>query len=289
MSETDTPTPTAEPEHSPAEEQTSAAKMHNFSEYVHVGPGAEECPHATDGKCAEREHFHGWVRLPNPFEKKSIDDKAAAAEARKLRSYRDADSNDSVILDNDIAGLQAAGDREVLIEEIVGADFLQDHLRAVNELAEEDEKEDGEWATIEEDRERWNALGAKQPDDRDEEEFAKLGERISEHAQLVNTRRDEIQVPRRQALADTSIEDLATMVRQLRVDGMANGIRREEKLKWEMYICTLKPKDPNKPGFPIERCFSSIDAFVSGPPEVLEVIAETVTKLNRESATHLKG
>ncbi|HXU05783.1 MAG TPA: hypothetical protein VN903_32735 [Polyangia bacterium] len=285
MSDIDT---TPAPERSHAEEETPQ-KMHNFSAYIHVGPGAEECEHREDGRCADRDHFHGWVRLPNQFERKSISDKAIAAEARKLRAFRDPESSDSVVLDNEIDAIVARDDREALIDEVVGADFLQDHIRAVKEIGEEDEQEDGEWATIEEDRERLNALRGKSPEDRNEEEFEELGSRIARHAELVNARREEIQAPRRQALADTSIADLGTMVRQLRVEQMGNGIRREEALKWEMYVCTMKPKSPDKPGFPNERAFSSIDTFVAAPSEVLEPIANTVTRLNQEAGSHLKG
>lgn len=297
MSDIDTPTP----ERSPAEEQT-AEKMHNFSAYIHVGPGAEECDsiltvtdkrgvehEVPNGRCDDPDHFHGWVRLPNQFERKSILDKAAAAEARRLRAFKDADSGESLVLDQEIDAIIARDDREGLVDEIVGADFLQDHLRAVAEIAEDDEKEDGEWKTIEEDRERVNALRGKAPEDRDEGEFEALQERVTRHAEIVNERRDAIQVPRRQALADTSLVDLGTLVRQLRVDAIASGIGREERLKWEMFICTMQPKSPDKPGFPNQRSFNSIDAFVAGPPEVLEEIAATVTRLNREAGAHLKG
>lgn len=286
MSEIETTTPT--PERTPAEEET-APKMHNFSAYIHIGPGSEECEHSEDGKCADREHFHAWVRLPNQFERKSISDKAIAAEARKLRAYRDAESSDSLVLDNEIDSLVTLDDREALIDEVVGSDFFQDHLRAVKEIAEEDEKEGGEWATIEEDRERLNSLRERPPEDRNEEEFEELGSRIARHAELVNDRREEIQKPRRDALKETSAADLGTMVRQLRVEVMGNGVRREEALKWEMYVCTMKPKSPDKPGFPNERAFSSIDTFVAAPSEVLEPIAETVTRLNQEAGGHLKG
>lgn len=289
------------PERSAAEEDTPT-KMHNFSAYVHVGPGAETCEsivtvtdkhgaerEVPNGKCDDPDHFHGWVRLPNQFERKSISDKAVAAEARRLRAFRDADSADSLVLDNEVDAMVARSDRDALIDEIVGADFLQDHIRAVAEVGEEDEREDGEWATIEEDRERLNSLRDRAPEDRDEAEFEELGTRITRHAEIVNARRDEIQAPRRQALADISPADLGTMVRQLRVEAQANGTRREEALKWEMYICTFRPKNPEKPGFPSERAFASIDTFVAGPPEVLEVIAETVTRLNQEAGGHLKG
>lgn len=289
---------TPEPERSHAEEETPA-RMHNFSDWVHVGPGAATCDciktvtensgrehQAADGTCQDPDHFHGWVRLPNQFERKSIADKAAAAEARRLRALRDPDSGDSVILDNEIESMVLAGDKEPLIDEIVGQNFLEDHIQAVKEVGEDEE---GEWDTVEEDRERLNALRAKLPEDRDEEEFERLGDRISRHADLVNERRDAIQEPKRAAIADKPIEELGQIVRQVRVDAMANGTRREEALKWEMYICTFQPKALDKPGFPSQRSFSSIDAFVAAAPEILEPIAHTVTSLNQDSATHLKG
>lgn len=303
MPEIDTPAqteetavPAPEPERSPAEDETPK-KMHNFSAYIHVGPDAESCDCivavgdivAPNGRCADPEHFHAWIRLPNQFEKKSIADKAGAAEARRIRAFRDPNSNGSVMLDNEIEGIVLGGDKEALIDEIVGKDFLEDHLQAVREISDEDADEDGEWATIEEDRDRLNALRGKLPEDRDEEEFEQLDARITAHAELVNERRDVIQAPKRGAVADKPIEELGQIVRQVRVEAIANGTRREESLKWEMYVCTMKPKDPSKPGFPSERAYPSIDAFVMAPAEVLEKIAETVTQLNQDSAAHLKG
>lgn len=273
-------------ESSPAEDSTPA-KMHKFSEYVHVGPGAAECEHGQDGQCQDPLHFHAWCRLPNQFERKSISEKATAGEARALRALRNVESDKRVILDGELAGVIARNDREALIEEIVGEEFLQDHLRAVAEIAQEDEED--QWETIDEDRERLRALDEKAEDDRDAGEYQELGDRIAEHTRLVNERRDAIQIPKRQAVADKSVEDLADIVREARIEQAGEARRREDYLKWELHVCTLKPKDPSKPGFPNERAFGSIDDFTSGPPEALEAITSTITALEQEAADHLKG
>jgi hypothetical protein len=277
--------PTEAPESSHAEEATPA-KMHRWSSYLHVGPGAAECPDGENGACTEKEHFHAWCRLPNQFERKAIGEKATASEARALRALRDPEKDARVVLDSEIEGMIARGDKEVFIDEIVGESFLEDHIRAVSEIAEEGEDQ---WDTIDEDRERLRALEAKPEDDRSEEEFTSLNDRIAEHTRLVNERRDLIQAPKRQAVQDKSVEELAAIVREARITQAAEAKRREDYLKWELYICTMAPKNPEKPGFPSERAFGSIDHFAAASPEQLEAITETVTDLEKEAADNLKG
>lgn len=281
MTET-TDAPTAET--SPAEGATTK-KLHTYSAYLHVGPGAEECEHATDGACKDLDHFHAWCRLPNQFERSSLAEKANAAAARRVRLLRDPQSDTRVILDGELEAMRVGDEREELTEEIVNKDFLTDHLQALKEVAEEDEQ----YETIDEDRERLRALEAKPAEERPAEEYQHLQDHLEEHTRKVNERRDQIQAPRREAVKDKPIDDLVEIVRERRIENIEQGTRREEYAKWQWYICTFKPKNPDKPGFPSDRVFSSIDAFTASAPEQIEAIAELVTKLDRESSESLKG
>lgn len=291
-------TETTTAETSPAEEAT-AGKMHQFSRYIHVGPGAETCAciktvtdgrgeeHVVaDGSCEDPEHFHIWVRLPNQFERESLRDKASAAEARKLRALHDLDSDSRIILDGELEAIVRADDREALIGEITGQNFLEDHLQALKEIAEE---ADGDYDTIDEDRERLRALEEMPEEERPSEEFEQLRVRLADHTEKVNKRRDEIEKPRREAVAEKPIEELCSIVRDLRIESAGNTTRRQEYGKWEWYICSFKPKSPDKPGFPNERAFGSIDHFTSSPPEVIDAIANVVVELEREAGEALKG
>ena len=273
------------PETSPAEGATPA-KMYNYSEYVHVGPGASECEHGTDGACQDPTHFHAWCRLPNQFERKSLQDKAAAMKARKLRALRDPESDSRLILDSELEATKVRGDKEPLIEEIVNQEFLRDQLDALKEVQEE---ADGDYDTIDEDRERKRALEEMPEDDRPEEEFTYLVKRLAEHTEKVNATRDRIQLPRREAVEAKPIEELCDLVREQRMENIANQEHSQEYAKWQWYICTFQPKAPDKPGFPSERVWGSIDAFSHAAPEAIQAVTEVVGELEKESSETLKG
>lgn len=277
--------PDPEPESSPAENAT-AKKLHRYSAYVHLGEGAEECEHSTDGACTDNSHAHIWCRLPNQFERSSLSEKAAAAAARRLRVLRDPESDARVILDGELESMRINEQREEMVAEVVNSDFLADHLTALREVGEDD---DGEWETIDEDRERLRALDAMSAEDRPTEEYDELKAHLAKHTELVNDRRDAVQLPRKEEMEAKPIEELCEVLREQRIDAMGTAARREEYAKWEWYVCSFKPKSPDKPGFPNERYFSSIDAFTQAPPEEIEAISEMVTTLDQEAAENLKG
>lgn len=274
-----------QPETSPAENGT-ANKMHRYSDYLHLGPDAEDCEHAIDGACTNVDHSHIWCRLPNQFERTSLSEKAAAAAARRLRVLRDPESDPRVILDGEIESLRINDQRDDMIAEITNSDFLADHLTALKEIGEED---DGEWDTIDEDRERLRALEEMAHEDRPAEEYQELSAHLAKHTELVNERRDAVQLPRKQEMEAKPIEELCEVLRDQRIDAMGTAARREEYAKWQWYVCAFKPKSPDKPGFPSERYYSSIDAFSHAPPEEIEAISELVSTLDREASENLKG
>ena len=291
-------TETTTAEHSPAESATPA-RMHRYSSYIHVGPGADSCACikevtngrgetflAPDGSCEDPEHFHGWVRLPNQFERDSLREKASAAEARQLRALRDAESDSRIVLDGEVEALVLGGNREALVGEIVGQNFMEDHLQALKEIAEE---ADGDYDLIDEDRERLRALELMGEEERPSEEFEQLRVRLARHTELVNERRDQIEKPKREAVEGKLIEELGEIVRELRIESAGNQARRQAYGKWQWYICTFKPKALDKPGFPSLRAFGSIDEFSGAPPEVIDAIASSVLDLEREAGEALKG
>src|SRR4051812_30709654 len=100
MSTIEAEAPTADEETVPADESPAVAEqsreeLFRWSTWVHVGDGADECALAqavgdSDYKlgkpiptCEDPGHFHAWLRLPNPLQRRDIVDKARAARARK--------------------------------------------------------------------------------------------------------------------------------------------------------------------------------------------------------------
>lgn len=276
--------PAPEPEQHPAE-TARPKKLNEYSGYIHVGPGAEECEHGTDAACENQDHFHAWCRLPNQFERQDLNTRGAAAAAKRRRSLNEEDSNSRVILDGELEGIKHRGDRDVLVSEIVGLHFLEDHLEATRDV----EAEHAEFEQIDDHKERLRVLEEMPEAERPEEEFTTLRKMVMEHTALVNAAREQLEAPRKEALNERTLDELVEIVRDQRIDGLCNQAHSEEYAKWEWYTCTFKPKAPDKPGFPSERAFSSITAFLAGPPEALEAIADKMTRLERDGTINLKG
>ena len=273
--ESEAPIPVAEApvaETSPAEKQ-GLTEMWEFSRYVHVGPGAENCEEAIDGSCADPLHFHAWCRLPNPFQNASIREKALAAKARKERLLRDPEADAYAILEGEMDRLRRVGNQEALIEDLLAQTLWKDSLTAMRELGEEDE-----WKTIGEDRERFQALNSMPADDRPADEYGELERHLEAYEKALNARREEEQRPQREALQAKSVDELIEQIRDSRIESEANEDFMRVFSLWEWYTGTLKCRDPER-GFPTERVFGDVNHLQNAAPEVIEALEATFTEL----------
>jgi hypothetical protein len=119
---------------------------------------------ASTGDCGDEEHFHAWIRLPNPFQIRDITEKARAARARKKKELDDETSDARVTLEFDLQDL-AATTKEVIVNEIVDKDFADDYRKAVREVdtqldpdyapKDEDDEIPKLWEHIDQDREEY--------------------------------------------------------------------------------------------------------------------------------------
>lgn len=280
------PAPTPEEaeaaEQSPAQSRDSSS-IFEFSSFVHVGPGADACEEAETGRCNNPVHFHGWIRLPNQFQQESIQEKAFAGKARKLRVLRDVDSDARTILDGELEELVHLGSREDVIDQIVNQDFLKDHLQAMR-VIQEDEK----YAHIDEDRERLRALQEMDPDERPEEEYDELQKHVGGYVDAVNEERVRIQQPLRDAVADKPMEELVDLVREARIQGIAQEEFDRVYSLWEWYIGTLKPRPADK-GLPQERLFGSVEHLKSAAPEVINALGAAFKDIEAAAGRSLQG
>jgi hypothetical protein len=255
--------------------------FHRFSRYLHIGEGAAECEHSEDGACEDPTHFHAWVRLPNQFERESMRDRATAAKARKLRSLKDPESDARVVMESDLDALRIRGETGPLVEELVNQSFLEDHLQALTDV-----NEDGEYDTIDEDRVRLQEI-EKMPAEEQPEEGEELRKRLAEHTEKVNTARDALQLPHKQSLEGKTLYELVEMIREQRIENVGLGEFNSIYARWEWYIGTLKPK--SGAGYPNERVYPSMEAFLKAPPEIIEEVMVTVNALETEQGGLLKG
>jgi hypothetical protein len=281
----DTPEPNGT---DPTAERTAAseqdhASLFRYSRYLHVGPGAEDCPEGEVGTCADPLHFHAWLRIPNQFQHNSIREKALAAKARKLRLLRDEESDIRVILDSSLEEMVLQDDREELIEEIVNKDYVKDYWSAMKEVGEEEE-----YATVEEDRERFRALGLLPEDERPAEEYAELEKHLEQYSEKIMEAFRATQKPLRDSLADKTTQELADLVREDRMDAEAQQAFKETYDVYEWFIGTLQPKDLSK-GWPQDRVFGDINHLKRASGEVIAALDEAFTELDAEAGRQLKG
>lgn len=273
--------PEAQAEHSPAETRDSS-QLFEFSRYVHVGPGADDCPEGENGQCDNSLHVHMWIRLPNPFQHTSIREKAAAAKARRLRLLRDENSDARTIIEGAIEEMVAHGDKDALIEEIANKDFLTDHLKATRNVQEEEGFEH-----IEEDQERLRALRNMDPEQRPEEEYDELERHCTEFVEHVNAERAKLQDPIRESVGEHGLDELVELVREDRIQRDAGAVFNEVYSRWEWFVSCLKPRDPAN-GLPSERYFASIDQLRDCAPEVYNALDYHFTHLEAAQGQALK-
>lgn len=254
------------PESIPAE-TADPVRLLRFSDEVHVGVGAEECEHSRDGSCENPDHFHAFIRLPNELQRKSLIEKAEAAKARRMRQLRDPESDIATILDSEMEELARNSDHEALVDEVVGFDFVKDHISAMREVME-----DEEYQHIEDDRERLRALSAMPDDERPEDEFRELEKHVLAYTEAVGEARERIQKPLRDAMLDKGVEELLELVRAERERSIAREAGEDAYSEWEWFIGTLKTRVPTKVTAPQQRVWATVDDMRAAPDEVIAAL-----------------
>lgn len=227
-------------------------RLYEFSSWLHVGPGAEECADVEEEKgesnCSNRIHFHAWCRVPNQYEARDIATKALAAKARKARQLRDEDSDASQILDDEMESIAALGDegKATLVMELVQRDWFKDYLEAEQEVLELEADDPGEgepdkkYALIKEDERRFAELEAMPEDERPADEYAELEKHLAAFHQDVKDHHDQIQESKRAPLMGRDINALIDMVRKERVVAMANDEFHHVRRSWTMVYGVLR-------------------------------------------------
>jgi hypothetical protein len=283
-------------------ESAVAGRLFEFSRYLHVGPKAEECEEGEEGTCQNPLHFHAWVRLPNKFQHKDLRDKGLAAKARKMRALRDPETDSYAVLQDRMEALNDPANIGAVIEEVLAKDWPVDYVTAVADLADKDDPEDenGErkmWEHIDQDRERYTALveeQASKPEDEQSEEFKQIGKRIEAYIDALKERVNEIQEPKRVALAERGIEGVLEVLRKQRIDDEGDGAFLHVYNEWMWYVCTLKPVES---GIPSQRVWSAL-GHVNDPqpgtmwaeaPEVIEAVERAFNELDEALRLAARG
>lgn len=246
-----TPAAVEQPTTEPAAAQPRKS-LFKWSEWVHVGDGAEECEKRTSG-CTDPNHFHAWVRLPNPYQARDILEKARAARARRMRTLRDPDSDARAVLEDDLDAIRASNAKEILIDEMLAAQAQEILVEATREVMDydaepteesDDEGEgDGEtpkkYGLIDQDMEELARLEAL-PEDERGEDYDTLRKRVEQYRADVNAAEERITAPRRQVLQEKSWDELIDMVRKERMEEDASNAYLTAFQLWQWFACTFK-------------------------------------------------
>jgi hypothetical protein len=267
----------------PAARAAAGAKMFRYSAYIDVGDGAQDCGHARDGECKDIEHFHAWVRLPNPFQQEDIRAKAMAAQARQLRELRDPDSDAAVVLEH---MLSMVGDRrEQIIAELLAGDHSTDFLQAQRDV---DGRE--EFEHIAQDREEYERLATSQNDLPVQErsaEFKALDAHLAHYLDARAKRLEEIQAPRRAELDEQSLGALVDRLRTKRADEAAWQAFMETYNPWTWFVGTYRTEPHPTLGRPYVPMWDQIghkDRAAAGTmygeaTEIIEALDRAFTEL----------
>jgi hypothetical protein len=279
--------------------EMSRVELVQWNAWVHVGDGAEDCAlakatSAADYKlgaeiplCTDSAHFHAWLRLPNPLQRRDLVDKARAGRARKSRELRDRDSDAAVIIEDELDAVKLGGDTELLVNEIVDRNFQEDLVEATNEVmdieADDTAEEDAQGETpmlyehIDQDIEELRRQDALPEDQR--EGYEKLRAHIDSYHEAIDERLKAIQDRRRDALRESGMDHMLSVVRADRVELICTEHYIHVYSMWQWYTCTYKPKAK---GTPNERVWGDVNHMAQdASPEVIGVIRQTFDELDR--------
>lgn len=262
-----------------AEAEQGRHQIFRYSTYVHVGPGAEECEQRENGKCRSEDHFHAWIRLPNPMQVRDIAEKAGAARARRTKMLKDPASDAYVILESELDMLREESARESLIGEIVDRELPSDYDVALRVVMDEDEPgwvepEDEPDATppkrfahIDQDQEEYRRQTLLSEDERDED-YPQLQKNVTEWSEAIQAELTKLQEPRRERLREMAVDELVEIVRNDRISESGTDAYLHTYNIWQWFVCTYRPRDK---GVPNERVYKDIAQFKNeAPSEVIE-------------------
>lgn len=258
--------------------RASEETMFKWSGFVHVGPGAEECPDDGVG-CSDRSHFHAWVRLPNQYVHRDIAEKADAARARKIRQLKDPECDAYALLDLAVFELRQQAESwrpapdtenplnetvEAIIDELMSEDHNQDMLDVLTEV---DDRE--EFERINQDQERYRTILDMPEEEQPADERDELGRHIQAYVDTIQAELTRVQEPRRDALRDTPLEGLLERLRDKRIDQDGYEERLHVYNTWMWWACTFAPEVNETVGRPTTRRWPDIDAMKEEASEVL--------------------
>lgn len=258
-----------------AEATRSTSELFQWSGYVHVGAGAEDCEHSVDGECHDPQHFHAWVCLPNAYQIRDITDKARAAKARRRRALRDPESDAHAVLEDELDDLRDPATFQLVIQALADSAVDSKLLEIIGDLQNDDRFEHHE-----QDSEEFQRLQALPEDERDPEEWERLQADMLAYAEAL---REEVQKRTDAELAHLKAkgqDEVIDLERKRRIDMDSSEHYLHTYYTWAIFIGT---REPTTNGFPSERKFKSPEAQRNAPPEAIAALREKIRVLEERT------
>jgi hypothetical protein len=265
-----------EPPETAAAATRSNSKLFEWSGFVHVGDGANECPQREEGVCDDPDHFHAWVCLPNPLQIRDIGDKARAAKARKIRALKDSGDGEREESDSYItleASIEEAIETELpmVIGEIV-EERAAKALGTVYQQLKEEERFEGYDQDIEELR-RQEIL----PEDQRDADYPQLVLTADRFEEALNQRLEEFRKDGRQSLEGLSAEEIAALLRAKRIQEIAGETFLNAYYTWQIFVGTRKVYQHNA------RVFTNIGEYKMAAPEIIDALRDKIAELENRT------
>lgn len=281
-----TPEAPAEPERShdgAAEATRSTVELFQWSGYVHIGKGSEECEHRQDGQCEDKSHFHAWVCLPNPYQIRDVQEKARAARARRVRALRDPESDSGAILEAELDDLRR-DHMEELIEAIASRTVDRELVEIIREV--EDRPEFENQAHDAEEFQRLSAIPEGERDEDERQDFERLQEQMLAYGNAMQEIIDRRRKGEADKLRQRSESDIISIEREEQIKQRGDEMFLHTYYTWVIYIGT---RVPSAAGFPTQRVFKEPREQKEAPPEVVTALRDKVRELEQATSVERRG
>lgn len=277
-----------------AEATRSTSELFQWSGYVHVGAGAEECEHRIDGQCPEgmrvdpetghlAGHFHAWVCLPNPYQIRDINDKARAARARKVRALRDPESDSHAVLEGELDELRRRQWGELL--RVIASRAVEEHLFDIIEEVKDDDRFENQAQDAEE-LARLREVPEDERSSEQTEEIERLEQDMLDYGEAMNSVIKAREGAELRRLESLPADDVIDIEREYRIKQIADEVFLHTYYTWTIYTCA---REPTLDGSPVTRKFKDPHEQHRAAPEVLVALRAKVNHLEQATTRVQRG
>ena len=215
-----------------------------------------------------------WIRLPNSFEHREIQQKGLASRARKLRECRTAGSDAEAMVDQAMTVYEDMTDEE-LVNYLLEY-HRRDKLFEASLIVEEDDK----YEQIDYVKDEYD-LKIRQGDV-ESEEFKTLESILVEYADALTKEVESLISPFKGKYDQFSTQEMLNKIRKSVVMNMINDEFTNVYAQWQIFYGTRKKFDHRK------KYFKSFDELRDAPPRIIDMLVSEFAVFDALKSGELK-